>query len=569
MELFGTDGIRGRIAAGDDADEAALTRYYEHRQVTPGLFRLIGETIATYIRTSTEGESNAVIGWDDRSGNRALTRALTHGLSQSGCSVTWAGEVATPGLHASILSQAADIGCMITASHNPAHDSGLKIFDRCGFKSFPTAESELSELALRLAAEDRDIDDAAAAGDPITSIDGQRIHQQTLSRRLANLEHLLQVTLADAAELGVISSHGLLVDGSRGSTRGWVAAWLSANGLRSIEISSERPQINDGCGAGQFSPTDAWTWDELEAASASHALLAQITAARGSEQARTWTPGQIIAAALDGDADRCLLLEVLADDSGIGIVDGDVMADDILRAFDAKAGHTEWMLAATIESDLGLISSLPRFNAEISGVQTAVGDRWLAKALAQDSIGETPQLLRGSEMPAVLGCEDSGHLILPMLHPMIPNAWTLVGDGVMTLCATLMARCVAASELRTKQRFARGWKLRRSVSGVDRSLWDGSNALSAELAQTSSDLIAEHAAASELTRLEVAGSTSLMLLDSSVGGVRTSIGIRNSGTEEKISVSLRLAAGWASVFTTDPAELVSTLCDILAQRMRH
>ena len=68
-------------------------------------------------------------------------------------------------------------------------------------------------------------------------------------------------------------------------------------------------------------------------------------------------------------------------------------------------------------------------------------------------------------------------------------------------------------------------------------------------------------------RKQVPGSTSLMLLEGYVGGVRICLGVRNSGTETKTSVSLRLSTGWESVFNTDPSLLVSCLCDVLSERM--
>ena len=571
MNLFGTDGIRGRIAAGDDAGQTALDSYLEHRQVTPGLMRLMGEVIATRLRADAPLEPEVIVGWDARSGNRGLTKALTHGLTLGGCSVTWAGEVATPGLLACVLDQGALLGCMITASHNPAHDSGLKLFDESGFKSFPCYERELMELAEALVSEDRDSDAVVSDGTdgPSRNIDGQRVHQQTLNQRLSNISHLLQTTLGDAAELGVISSNGLLVDGSKGSTSDWLATWLSARGMLSFEVSTHRPQINDGCGAGAFSPRDQWTWEQLEQAGESHALLAQISRRRSNGNGVAWTHGQVVGAALDGDGDRCLLLEVLPDASGIRIVDGDRMADDILRAADARMPDAGWMLAASVESDLGLTSSLGRFDSEVRAVQTAVGDRWLAAALSPAAPAVPPELLSGSEMPGVLGCEDSGHLVLPMLHPRDVNTWTLVGDGVMTLCSTLLARCVIVGGDDCEPPFEAGWKLRSSVQDVNRSLWDGSNELSERIADTASRWLTQNASSAVLDRKQVLGSTSLMLLEGSVDGVRTCLGVRNSGTEEKTSVSLRLEAGWESAFATDPSELVSCLCDVLAERMRR
>ena len=140
-----------------------------------------------------------------------------------------------------------------------------------------------------------------------------------------------------------------------------------------------------------------------------------------------------MAAALDGDGDRCFLLEVLPDKTGIQVVDGDMMADDFLRAADDTMTDTEWLLASSVESDLGLITSLPRFDISVTGIQTAVGDRWLSASLTSPSTPSDPFVLQCREMPGLVGCEDSGHLVLPIQHPRNENQWGMVGDGVMTL----------------------------------------------------------------------------------------------------------------------------------------
>ena len=158
------------------------------------------------------------------------------------------------------------------------------------------------------------------------------------------------------------------------------------------EISVHAVALNDNCGAGELSPTDSWTFEE--ARESEHVLIKSLP--RSPE-------GNFVAAALDGDGDRCLLIQATAD--GFRVVDGDEMADYILRAATGK-----WHLAASIESDLALSSSLSRLNAEVQFSQTAVGDRWLSDAL-RNSVCE------------VIGVEDSGHLVLAAPHPKEENAW--------------------------------------------------------------------------------------------------------------------------------------------------
>ncbi|MBT6644682.1 MAG: hypothetical protein HOB52_02640, partial [Euryarchaeota archaeon] len=133
MQLFGTDGIRGEVIFNLESDDEAINKLTKSRQISPRLFRLIGEGVGATIDVG----STVVIGWDNRKGNEQLVANLTVGFHLRGISVIHAGEVATPGLNASMLLHNATVGCMITASHNAHSDSGIKIFDRFGFKTMP------------------------------------------------------------------------------------------------------------------------------------------------------------------------------------------------------------------------------------------------------------------------------------------------------------------------------------------------------------------------------------------------------------------------------------------------
>ena len=147
--LFGTDGIRGEVVDSPSDDEEAISQLLDDRMISARLMRVVGEAL-----TRIAGMDNTVIiGWDDRPRNGELVAALTVGLHLGGCTVIHAGICATPGLHNSLFETNAKLGCMITASHNPVSDSGIKVFDSKGFKTNPDLEREISELIVQLAAE--------------------------------------------------------------------------------------------------------------------------------------------------------------------------------------------------------------------------------------------------------------------------------------------------------------------------------------------------------------------------------------------------------------------------------
>ena len=479
--LFGTDGIRGRVTDSPENDEDAVSQLIEDRTLSPRLLRLVGEALS---RTVELG-SNVIIGWDNRPRNSELVAALTAGLHLGGCKVTHGGICATPGLHNAIFETNSALGCMITASHNPVSDSGIKVFDSDGFKTYPDLEERISELVTQLAAEDREVDHShmLSLESPDAEFDADSAHQE-----------LLKIRLGELSESFAQPVHGkLLIDSSKGAAGNWLAGFLCELGIDAEEICGDAIALNENCGAGEFNPTDSWTWEE--AAMDDHLLIKSLERCEA---------GKIVAAALDGDGDRCLLIESTTD--GVKVVDGDEMADHILRS--AKG---EWILASSIESDLALASSLKRLTAKVEFTQTAVGDRWLAHAL-QSSNKEK------------LGVEDSGHLVMSAPNPN--GGRCLVGDGAASLLAVL---CAMSCKNRTEA-FARGFKRRVSISPSNRSKWTGEN----ELADTIENIAARNLG--DMKRGGLVGESNLMLLENG----EISIGVRNSGTQAKTNISIRV-----------------------------
>ena len=128
-------------------------------------------------------------------------------------------------------------------------------------------------------------------------------------------------------------------------------------------------------------------------------------------------PEELLGASVDGDADRCLLFESTG--TGLRVVDGDQIGDRILRA---TSGSGPWTLAASIESDLGMIEGTTRFSAGIETRTTAVGDRWLSHALLQGH----GSFLMGAHAPKMIGIEDSGHVVLPHHTPRVKGLGRLL-----------------------------------------------------------------------------------------------------------------------------------------------
>lgn len=505
MNLFGTDGIRGEVDLRPCGTRQAIEALEDERRLTPSLAWLAGQAIA---RTLDREGAEVVIGWDNRPGNPALVQAVLDAFRTAGWAVVPLGECATPLVHHVVLERQATAGVMVTASHNPVEDSGLKVFDEAGRKSTPSLEALLTRTMLDLAQEDHDL--LHLSNEDVVSltpmVQPHQVHAAWLDARMRDLSAMFPET---AGALLHESNAPLLLDLSRGSATEWFPAWLEANGLNVDEVSHAATALNRGCGAGELSPGRRWTWSE--ASEEDHLLLRRV---------RPAPEGTLLAAALDGDGDRCLLL--VAESDGPAVVDGDAMA---LRLLEAAATDRTWTVAASIESDLALSSRAEAMPHVTEVMETAVGDRWLSVALA---------LASTSPLPAVIGVEDSGHLVLPSRDR---EGWSLVGDGAASLVAVLLAGLGRKGAVRQ----AGGWKRRTSIAPSDRSRWTGDGPLAEAVLTAVQATLPE---AMDVTSGGLEAEPNLLLVQGRLGEARFSLGVRNSGTQAKTSLSAR---------TDDPA----------------
>lgn len=343
--LFGTDGIRG-IANVD---------------LKPTLAYALGR--ATVHRLLPNGGA-LVAGQDTRRSGDMLTAALIAGATSLGADVHRVGVLPTPALaYLAGLGEFA-AGIMVSASHNPADDNGLKVLDERGFKLDDAIEDELDALIWRAdefagptnAGLGREVDARAL-------LDRYRDNRLTLARRVGSRLHVV-------------------VDCANGSG-GVVAPELLAATGASVEVIFNEPDganINAGCGA-----------------TAPAALAARVRQV-----------GADIGFALDGDADRC----VVVDERG-EIVDGDqligLLALDRLGR-DALAGRT---VVVSVLSNGGLATAVEAAGGRV--VRTPVGDKYILDGMLVAGAG--------------LGGEKSGHVIIA--------EHTNSGDGIVTALETL------------------------------------------------------------------------------------------------------------------------------------
>ena len=512
--FFGTDGIRGRTSLEEVDEATSINRLERERTLTPAFMRLVGEALS-YTQPALPGEGNTVvIGWDHRPHNAALVASLTLGLRLTGSHVVHIDACATPTLHHAVLAFNARVGCMITASHNPVSDSGIKVFDAYGYKSTRAFEAEVSQTIRQLAEEDREVDlldrERLMAPDEVHAGWGLTAHPDWMKQRWEAFVSLFGSWSGQATSRVAPT---LYVDGANGFAATWLVPFLTAQGVKCHRVDSPEGVLNHQCGAGDFSPTQTWTFEEASASN--HALISSLPRAEA---------GQLIGVALDGDGDRCLFVASTAD--GFAIVDGDAMAAMLLGAGKQHA----WRFAASIESDVALLGHVQSLNDANTCAETAVGDRWLSFSLRPASGGWLEQ----TTMPAVCGIEDSGHVVLPAPHPHLDSTWSLVGDGAATLCAVLLAASAADTDS-----FERGWKQRNSIKESHRERWHANADVFAKTEQTL--LSTFQNLGFEARRLRIEGEEHLLLVHGTSEVGVASFGIRNSGTQAKTSLSVRLS----------------------------
>lgn len=306
---FGTDGIRGE-AGQPPLDDATVSR--------------VGAALASSLSARGPGlPVRIVVGSDTRESSAGIAAALAGGIASRGGTELFAGVVPTPGVAYLVQALGADAGVVISASHNPWRDNGIKVFAGSGRKLPDEVEAAL----------ERAIDAAVAAEPRALSPDA------TLAR--SYVEHLVGTLPHRLDGLSIV------IDAANGAAWEAAPAAFRAAGARVTELST-RPDgrnINEGCGA--LHPE----------------AMARTVVESGAD----------LGIALDGDADRI----VLADGSG-RLLDG----DDVLYLWTLELGREGRKPAAvvgTVMSNFGLEQALGAIGVQL--IRAAVGDRYVVEAM--------------------------------------------------------------------------------------------------------------------------------------------------------------------------------------------
>ena len=329
--LFGTDGVRG-IANKDLSAELACN---------------MGVALAMVLRERNPGKPRVILGKDTRASSDMLESAVAAGLCAGGADVVLAGVVPTPAVAYLVTSREAQAGVMISASHNPYHFNGIKVFGPGGYKLSDEEEAEIEEILL-----DHSPAYTYAPADQIGQVtrDDGAVHEY--------VRHIASTVKEDLSGLRV------LVDCANGSASATAAELFAALGVDAHIIHSDPDgiNVNHHCGS-------------------THVEELCPLVKEGKYD---------LAVAFDGDADRCLAV----DEAG-RVVNGDQMI--AIFATDMKA-------SGTLKNDTAVVTVMSNFGffkfARENGIHTRttkVGDRYVLETMLEEGHN--------------IGGEQSGHII--------------------------------------------------------------------------------------------------------------------------------------------------------------
>ncbi|MFF8998909.1 phosphoglucosamine mutase [Streptomyces achromogenes] len=335
--LFGTDGVRG-VANSDLTAELAL-----------GLSVAAAHVLAE-AGTFEGHKPTAVVGRDPRASGEFLEAAVVAGLASAGVDVLRVGVLPTPAVAYLTGALGADLGVMLSASHNAMPDNGIKFFARGGHKLADELEDRIEAVY-----------DSHRHGEPWERPTGAgvgrvRSYDEGFEQYIA---HLLAVLPNRLDGLKIV------LDEAHGAASGVSPEVFARAGAQVVTIGAEPDglNINDGCGSTHL--------DLLKAAVAEH--------------------GADLGIAHDGDADRCLAVDHTGEE-----VDGDQILAVLALALRERSALPSDTVVATVMSNLGFKLAMEREGIRL--VQTAVGDRYVLEEMKEHGYA--------------LGGEQSGHVII-------------------------------------------------------------------------------------------------------------------------------------------------------------
>ena len=403
--LFGTDGVRG-VANRELTAELVLA-----------LSSAAARRLATPRAAGPGSRSVAIVGRDPRASGEMLEAAVIAGLTSEGVDVLGVGVLPTPAVAYLTAAYDADFGVMISASHNPMPDNGIKVFGPGGHKLDDDAEDRIEELLAQ-----------GPGVRPVGAAIG-RVRQapEALDR------YLDHIAAAAPGELGGLT---VVVDCANGAASVAAPRAYAAAGARVIAINAEPDglNINERCGSTHMR--------QLQTAVVAH--------------------GADLGLAHDGDADRCLAV-----DAGGRVVDGDAIMTVLALAMQEAGELIANTLVTTVMSNLGLHLAMREAGIEVR--TTGVGDRYVLEELRSGRFSLGGEQSGHIVMPA-FGTTGDG--VLTGLRLMSRMAQTRSPLAVLTAPMKSIPQVLINVEVTDKATVAQAPAVRSAVAEAEAELGD-------------------------------------------------------------------------------------------------
>ena len=318
MALFGTDGIRGLANGETLTAEIAV-------DVAVAAAHILVES------SSNKGKRpKAIVGQDSRASGEFLEAAVAAGLASAGIDVYRVGVLPTPAIAYLVAESGADLGVMISASHNPMPDNGIKLFSRGGGKLDDSIEAAIEKRM----------------GEPWVRPTGRNVGRINFDKSAQEryLNHLLASVSTKLTGLKIV------VDCANGASSQVAPLAYEKAGATVVAIhhAPDGWNINENCGSTHLAD-----------------LQARVVAEKAD-----------FGIAHDGDADRCLAV-----DAEGNVIDGDAIMTILARGFKARGALKSNTIVGTVMSNLGFIHAMRDANIEV--VTTAVGDRYVLEKMLE------------------------------------------------------------------------------------------------------------------------------------------------------------------------------------------
>jgi len=332
-QLFGTDGIRGKA---------------NFHPMTPEIIMKLGKAVTKYsLQKDSIHKCRIVIGKDTRLSGYLFETALTSGIVSMGGEVLLVGPLPTPAIAHLTQSLDADLGIVISASHNPAEDNGIKIFKKDGFKLGEEEEEKVEKMI---------IDD--------TNIEGVHGYDIGKAFRVNDASGRYVEHAKNSIKNESLRGMKIVLDCANGAAYNSAPLIFRELGAETIVMHNSPNGTNINLKCGSLHPEQ----------------LQQTVLENNAD----------LGIAFDGDADRM----ILSDENG-NIVEGDVSLAVCAKDMKEQNSLSNNTVVTTVMSNIGFDYSLKKENIEV--VRTAVGDQWVIKGMLDHNSN--------------LGGEQSGHIV--------------------------------------------------------------------------------------------------------------------------------------------------------------